>query len=112
MRPCEREAATAPQRVVKMPKVPQPETRVLTCPRRPVASFKPGYIPWQIMEPMEHDQKLSSCCRHPENHDIEAWKSNPNVKGPDQYIFTCACGKRHTNWILGIKYDYPLPEWK
>lgn len=115
MRPAEREAATdrvPPVKPPKAAKAPQPETRVLVCKRRPVASFAPGLIPRQMMEPMEQNQLLSSCCRHPENHDIEAWKAHPGLKGPDQYIFTCTCGKRHVNWLLGIKFDYLLPEWR
>lgn len=114
MRPSEREAANAKPPVipVKLPKVLQPETRVLVCKRRPVASFPQGYIPWQMMEPMEHNQTIASCCRHPENHDIEAWKSNPSLKGPDQYIFICSCGKKHVNWVLAEKCSYLLPEWK
>jgi hypothetical protein len=116
MRPSEREAATeaARHRPEPMPvhKGPQPVTRVQACPRRPVASFAPGFIPWQMFEPMEHNQKIRSCCRHPENHDVEAYKSNPGLKGPDQFVFICKCGKKHVNWILANTVDFRIPEWK
>lgn len=89
----------------------KPETQVPCCPRVPVKRIA-QHIPQKFYEHLEHNQKIASCCRHPENHEIEAKKSSPNLKGPDIYIFHCTCGKRHTIFCVGVKYDYPLPEWK
>jgi len=61
------------------------------CKRVPVAKWL-GLIPAKWIERLEQDQKLPSCCRHPENHKIEAWFSSETdrQKGiPDIYIFIC-----------------------
>jgi hypothetical protein len=73
---------------------------VLACPRRPVAKLRKR-IPIKYIEDLEHNQKISSCCRHPENHDIEAFKSKPEEPGPDIYIFHCTCGRKHTRFVVG-----------
>jgi hypothetical protein len=82
-------------------RAPRPETQVLACPRRPVAKFPQGFIPAHLIETLEHNQKISWCCRHPENHDIEARKSSPDEKQPDIYIFHCTCGRQHHIFCVG-----------
>lgn len=53
-------------------------------------------------ETLEQNQKIASCCRHPENHSIEGWKSNPTEPAPDVYIFTCdCCGNQHHFFCAG-----------
>ena len=74
---------------------------VLACPKRPVAKFPAGFIPIKYIEALEQNQLISSCCRHPENHEIEAWKSNENETSPDIYVFHCTCGRKHTRFIVG-----------
>jgi hypothetical protein len=75
-------------------------THVLACPRTPVAKL--GHlIPVKYIEALEHNQKIASCCRHPENHEIEAWKSTPDEKVPDIYVFICSCGRKHRRFCVG-----------
>lgn len=76
---------------------------VLACERVPVATC-PARIPDRYFEALEHNQKISSCCRHPENHDIEAWFSSEEEaeRGtPDIYIFHCTCGRVHRRFCIG-----------
>ena len=80
------------------------------CARRPVASFPSGFIPQKYLERLEHDQKLASCCRHPEKHDIEALKSNPAEQGPDIYVLWCGCGRGHVRFCMG--FGDVRPVWK
>jgi hypothetical protein len=75
----------------------------VACPRIPVARC-PARIPVHLIEGLEHNQQIASCCRHPENHDIEALYSSDEdrAKGvPDIYIFHCTCGRRHIRSIWG-----------
>jgi len=71
--------------------------QVEACPRISVAKVK-KLIPAHFIERLEQDQKLQSCCRHPENHDIVALKSNADEKAPDIYKFICTCGRIHTRF--------------
>jgi hypothetical protein len=73
------------------------------CARVPVARC-PARIPVEFIENLEHNQQISSCCRHPENHDISAWYSSEadRAKGiPDIYIFHCTCGRVHRTFCVG-----------
>lgn len=66
-------------------------SHILACPRYPVAKLG-GLLPIKYIEALEQNQKISSCCRHPENHVVEAWYSSEAeaAKGvPDIYIFKC-----------------------
>ena len=75
----------------------------VACPRYPVAKLG-GLIPTKYIEALEHNQQISSCCRHPENHEIEALYSceAEKEKGvPDIYIFHCTCGKQHRRFCMG-----------
>lgn len=73
---------------------------VLACPRYPVAKLG-DLIPAKFIEALEQNQKIASCCRHPENHDIEALYSSPAETVPDVYIFHCTCGRRHRRFMCG-----------
>ena len=76
---------------------------VLACKRHPVAKLK-GLIPPKYIEALEQNQMLRSCCRHPENHDIEAFKSRAEEAAPDIYIFHCRCGRQHRRFcIFGLR---------
>ncbi len=87
------------------------ETRTQSCPPRKVADFPAGFIPPRLYERnLEQNQLLASCCRHPENHEIEGWKSHPDEKVTDTYIFTCTCGRKHRVFCVGLGDE--RPEWK
>jgi hypothetical protein len=75
----------------------------LACERVKVAKC-PARLPTKYFEALEHNQLISSCCRHPENHDVEAWYSSEAeaAKGvPDIYKFHCTCGRVHTRFCCG-----------
>lgn len=78
-----------------------PETHVQACPRRKVSEFPAGFLKQKHIERLEHDQTIRSCCRHPENHEIEAFKSHPDEPCPDIYIFHCGCGRKHRFFCVG-----------
>ncbi len=73
---------------------------VQVCKRYPVAKLF-GLLPVKYIEALEQNQKIASCCRHPENHDIEAFKSRPGEDAPDIYVFHCTCGRKHTRFCVG-----------
>lgn len=95
---------------------------VRACPRIHVADL-PVPLPIRFFEQLEENQKIASCCRHPENHTIEAFYSTPNWKDkltpdghhdpyggvPDIYIMQCDCGRLHYRFMVGIG-DY-RPFW-
>jgi hypothetical protein len=72
---------------------PPDSQHILACPRVPVANVMhllKHKMKW--LEQFEQNQLLRSCCRHPENHDIEAWYSCETDRGkgvPDIYKFYC-----------------------
>lgn len=75
----------------------------LACPPYPVAKLG-GIIPSKYIEALEQNQQIASCCRHPENHTVEAWYSSDEDRDrgvPDIYIFTCTCGKKHRRFCVG-----------
>ena len=73
---------------------------ILACERHPVNKLF-GLLPVKYIEALEQNQKIASCCRHPENHDIEAFYSSAKETVPDIYIFHCTCGKKHTRFCAG-----------
>ncbi len=75
-------------------------SHVLACERVKVADC-PARIPDAYIETLEHNQKISSCCRHPENHEISAWYSNEAETVPDIYKFHCTCGRTHVRFCVG-----------
>lgn len=69
----------------------------------PVAKC-PARLPVRWIEALEHNQKITSCCRHPENHEISAWFSSERDRDlgvPDIYIFHCPCGRDHRRFCVG-----------
>lgn len=85
-------------------------THILACPKVKTATVWP-LLPVKYIEALEHNQKIASCCRHPENHDIEAWYSSEAdaAKGvPDIYIFHCTCGRQHRRFCVGGGDERPV----
>lgn len=77
-----------------------PETRVQVCPRKPMSSFRKGFIPARYYERnLEQNQQVAPCCRHPENMSIAGFKSHPEEQAPDNYVLYCdgldEMGRRH-----------------
>lgn len=87
-----------------------PETRKLHCPRVKVADLPEGFLKKNHIDQLEQNQKIASCCRHPENHEVEAHKSHPDELAPDIYIFICTCGRQHRFFCVGQADK--RPEWK
>lgn len=76
---------------------------VVACPRRPVSEWR-SIIPDRFFTQLEQNQKIASCCRHPENHDIEAWYADDYEKEagiPGIYIMHCTCGRKHRRVMAG-----------
>ena len=89
-----------------------PETQVQSCPKRRVADFPKGFLPARLYERnLEQNQLLASCCRHPENHEIEGFKSHPAEEVTNSYVFHCSCGRKHRVFCVGYEDD-ARPEWK
>jgi hypothetical protein len=84
-----------------------PETQVVACPRVRVADLPEGFLKRNHIDHLEQNQKIASCCRHPENHDVEALKSHPDELVPDIYVFHCPCGKRHRFFCVGMTDERP-----
>lgn len=80
-----------------------PPTQSPACPRVKARSVW-GILPAKYYQALEQNQLLASCCRHPEDHDIEALYSSDadREKGqPDIYIFHCTCGRQHRRFCVG-----------
>lgn len=76
---------------------------ILACKRYPANKLF-GLLPVKYFEHLEQNQKIASCCRHPENHEVEAWYSceAEREKGtPDVYKFHCTCGRTHVRFCVG-----------
>ena len=72
-------------------KAPWPETTILVCDRIPVKRIL-HLIPdhWLARFKNRNEMpKIKECCRASEDHDIEAFKSRPEEKALDIYIFHC-----------------------
>lgn len=89
---------------------PLPHTQVVACPRVKVADLPEGFLKQNHIERLEQNQQIASCCRHPENHEVEALKSHPDEKAPDIYVFHCTCGKKHRFFCVG-QTDDKRPQW-
>lgn len=87
-----------------------PETQIPACPRVKVADLPEGTLKQKHIDHMEQNQQIASCCRHPENHEVEARKSHPDEFGPDIYIFHCKCGKKHRFFCVGMHDERPAWE--
>jgi hypothetical protein len=76
---------------------------IIACERIPVEKVK-HFVPDHYRENLEHNQKLASCCRDTENHEIEAlYSSEADAKKgiPDIYIMHCSCGRKHRTFCVG-----------
>lgn len=90
-----------------------PETQVVACARVKMADLPDGFIPAKYFEKnLEQNQLIAHCCRHPENHEIEARKSHPDEAAPDIYVFYCTCGRKHVRWLICEADDTDRPMWK
>lgn len=81
----------------------RPVTRRLACKRIAVSRIR-SLIPDKYIEALEQNQLLHSCCRHPENHELEAFYSRDEEwerKMPDIFIFHCTCGRQHRRFCVG-----------
>ncbi len=87
-----------------------PHTQVLACPRVKVADLPEGHLKQKHIEHLEQNQLIASCCRHPENHEVEAFKSHPDEEAPNIYVFHCICGKKHRFFCVGV-VDPQRPSW-
>jgi hypothetical protein len=79
---------------------------ILACKRRPVAKLF-DLLPVKYVEQLEQNQRIATCCRHPENHDIEAWSSCETERQngtPDIYKMYCTCGRVHVRFCVGSGY--------
>lgn len=86
-----------------------PETQAAACPRVKMADLPPNFIPKRLYEKnLEQNQLIASCCRHPENHEIEARKSHPDEPVPDIYVFHCTCGRKHRVFCVGTGDERPM----
>jgi hypothetical protein len=64
---------------------------VLAFARYPVAKMG-DLIPIHYIEALEQNQQIASCCRHPENHMLEAYYSDEDEAAtgrPNIYRFIC-----------------------
>lgn len=84
-----------------------PETQVPACPRVKVADLPEGFLKKNHIEGLEQNQLIAHCCRHPENHEVEARKSHPDETAPDIYIFHCTCGRKHRFFCVGLTDERP-----
>lgn len=83
-------------------------SHIVACVRVKVPEC-PARLPTKWIEDLEQNQQIASCCRHPENHEIEAfyssedWKNGPDGQSnpPDIYIFYCTCGRKHRRFCTG-----------
>jgi hypothetical protein len=85
---------------------------ILARARQPVAKVI-NRLPKRYIEALEQNQQIASCCRHPENHEIEAWYSSEadEEKGaPDIYKFHCTCGRVHVRFCVGGGEIRPFSE--
>lgn len=87
-----------------------PETQVPACPRVRVADLPEGHLKQKHIDALEQNQKIASCCRHPENHEVEARKSHPDEVAPDIYVFHCKCGRQHRFFCTNMEDDR-RPTW-
>lgn len=87
-----------------------PATQVPACPRVKVADLPEGWLKQNHIDALEQNQQISGCCRHPEDHEVEALKSHPDEKVPDIYVFHCTCGRKHRFFCLGAT-DNNRPMW-
>jgi hypothetical protein len=79
------------------------EDNVLACQRVPVRQVI-HLLPGKYLRALEQNQNIKSCCRHPENHTIDARYTSPKQAAtgvPDIIVFYCACGCIHRRPMFG-----------
>lgn len=93
--------------------------QVLACRRYPVAKLM-HILPAKYIEQLEQNQLIASCCRHPENHEIEAfysseaerWRGKDSERDmpnpPDVYKNHCTCGRVHVRFCVGGGEQRPM----
>jgi hypothetical protein len=75
----------------------------LACKRVPTRRVA-HLLPKKFFHYNERNQQIASCCRHPENHEIEAFFScaaERDAGTPDIYILHCECGRKHRIFCVG-----------
>lgn len=87
-----------------------PSSQVVACPRVRVADLPHDHLKRSHIDHLEQNQKIASCCRHPENHEVEALKSHPEEQAPDIYVFHCSCGRKHRFFCVGKTDERPYWE--
>lgn len=76
---------------------------IMACPRVELVKVV-KLLPEKYYQSLEQNQQISSCCRHPENHEIEAFYSCDEIKTkgvPDIYKNYCTCGRTHVRFCVG-----------
>lgn len=58
-------------------------------------------LPDKYISALEENQLLNLCCRHADEHEIEAFKSREEESAPDIYILYCRCGRKHIRFCIG-----------
>jgi hypothetical protein len=94
-----------------------PEGHVLAGPRTRIKQVAPGVLtvagmvipPRYYERNLEHNQGLASCCRHPEQMEISAYRSKAGEQ-PDIYKFHCPCGKTHVRFMGGGNKVQHMPD--
>ena len=86
-----------------------PETQVQACPKVKVSDLPAGHLKQKHIDHLEQNQTIKSCCRHPENHYVEAKKSHKDEPLPDIYIFHCdKCKRQHRFFCVGHTDTRPV----
>jgi hypothetical protein len=90
-----------------------PETQVEACPRVKISELPDGFIPLRYFERnLEQNQIVNTCCRHPENYEVEARKSHHDEQFPDIYVFYCTvCKHKHSRFLVYQTSETPRPMW-
>jgi hypothetical protein len=95
--------------------IPPDSQHILACPRVPV-----GKIMHLLKNKMQwldqiREKAVRECCKHPENHDIEAWYSMQSEKDkgvPDVYKFYCKTCEENGDPACHVKFcvggNHPL----
>jgi len=50
---------------------------------------------------LERNQRLNLCCRQTENLTGQVFQTAPELPGPDLFIATCKCGRKHRRLQVG-----------
>lgn len=105
---------------LRFKRIAGPGSHTLACYRTPVQELmayddygnldrksQMNVLPVHWCEELEHNQIAAGCCRHPENHDIEAWYSDEEQRElgiPNIYIFVCTSAHPHSIRVNKNRY--------